>query len=355
MDAHQGTEDRGDMDETTAEYPGHPDDTRPGRGRLVAIVAGGCVAVLVLAGLAVGGTWWLLREDPGGAAGGTASDGGSGSSDGGATSAPSPEADSPTFVGVAPYEDTPGDATTRRQVLEQNPLTEGELAAIGDCTLPDTPTEPSAEELQSTLDASADCLDQVWAQTSSNRDLPWTSPEIVVYTYPDVPVDATCDPESFAADYPRPCNLDNTIYWPIGYGHGASLGASGEVTDPQELASAYLFDLAEIYATQAMWHSSVGMYYVHLAEDLEGDPEAQEEVRRRYRAQLRCLGAAASMQVNEASRPSAAVREAVVDPGHWEDGSLTAETSTHWTRVGLESEGDMAACNAWTAPAEDVA
>src|SRR5699024_12020448 len=89
-----------------------------------------------------------------------------------------------------------GDADDIWAVLEDNPLTDGSLPALGSCDLPETPVEHSAEELQAVLDAAGDCLNQLWATASSDRGLPWHSPEIVVYSWPDVPT-SSCEEDTF--------------------------------------------------------------------------------------------------------------------------------------------------------------
>src|SRR5699024_9978744 len=140
------------------------------------------------------------------------------------------------FRVASPVDPPRGSVEELWAVLEDNPLTEGSLPELPECELPETPVEPSIEELQAVLDAASGCLNQMWATASSDRGLPWVSPTVVVYTHPDVPSDASCDTH-FSADFPRMCNLDSTIYWPVGYGTGLDL------SDPADVPGAYLWDL----------------------------------------------------------------------------------------------------------------
>src|SRR5699024_6483506 len=151
-------------------------------------------------------------------------------------------------------------------VLENNPLTHGTLPQVGECELPATPIEPTKEELQAVLDAAGGCLNRMWATASSDRGLPWVSPKIVVYEHPDVPAEAGCD-SYFSADFPRMCNLDSTLYWPLGYGTGR------ELSDPADVPGAYLWDLAYLYTNPVDWHSSVAFYYLTMRDQLETTDE----------------------------------------------------------------------------------
>src|SRR5699024_2720683 len=118
------------------------------------------------------------------------------------------------------------------------------------------------------------------------------SPEVVVYTHPDIPAESSCT-TSFEPDFPRMCNLDNTIYWPVGYGTALDL------TDPANVPGTYLWDLAYLYTNAPTWQSSVGLYYGHLRTlpEESGDQELLDESWRRYNLQLQCLASASSMQV----------------------------------------------------------
>src|SRR5699024_2328529 len=123
------------------------------------------------------------------------------------------EPESPEFEVLSPIDRPSGDADDIRDVLEDNPLTDGSLPSLGSCDLPETPVEHSTEELQAVLDAAGGCLNGILATASSDRGLPWNSPEIVVYTWPDIPT-SSCEADTFEENFPRVCNLDHTVYWP---------------------------------------------------------------------------------------------------------------------------------------------
>ena len=217
-------------------------------------------------------------------------------------------------------------------VLEDNPLTEGSLPELAECELPETPVEPSVEELQAVLDAASGCLNQMWATASSDRGLPWVSPTVVVYTHPDIPSDAACDTH-FSADLPRMCNLDSTIYWPVGYGTGLDL------SDAADVPGAYLWDLAYIYTNPVAWNSSVAFYYLSMRDGLEDtDEERFVEAWRRDSLQDQCWAAAMSMQVPSASEPSKTLREALIDPSRWSEGeppeTIRPEIRVAWIEIG---------------------
>jgi hypothetical protein len=271
------------------------------------------------------------------------------------TEEPSPtpaEAESPEFQVVAPFDPPTGTVDDLWAVMGSNPLTEGTLPALPACELPATPIEPSGEELQAVLDASATCLNQLWSTASSDRGLPWVSPSIVVYTHPDVPPEAACD-SNFSADFPRMCNLDSTIYWPVGYGTGL------DFTDPANVPGAYLWDLSFVYMNTVTWNSSLAVYYVTLRDDLETtDPERFDEAWRRYNLQTQCLASAASMQAPSGAEPAPALRDALTDPTSWTEGepprNISPETRAMWIERGFTSGGDLSACNTWTVDAAEV-
>src|SRR5699024_2283173 len=126
----------------------------------------------------------------------------------------------PEFEVLSPVERPGGDADDIRAILEDNPLTDGSLPALGSCDLPETPVEHSSEELQAVLDAAGGCLNQIGATASSDRGLPWNSTEIGVRTRPDMPP-ASCEEDTFDGNFPRVCILDHTVYWPESYGRDA--------------------------------------------------------------------------------------------------------------------------------------
>lgn len=241
-------------------------------------------------------------------------------------------------------------------ILEDNPMTSGTVSTIGSCELPGTPKEPSDEQLQATLDAAGGCLSSVWSTASSDRELPWSNRSLVVYQHPDVPSSAVCEPDTFDAETPRVCNIDATIYWPSGSGIAHEMGASGAVGDEAELSTAYLWDLSYSYVNAGWWDSTIGVYYSQMSQGLEDDPDRQAEAKRRYASQNICVASLMSMRVPTAAQPSETVRGILSDPKTWQDGpAVTAETHARWIKKGLEADGDLAACNAWKAPLDEVA
>lgn len=238
-------------------------------------------------------------------------------------------------------------------VMQDNPLTEGGLPDVGECELPATPTSPSQEQLQAVLDAASGCLNQVWSVASSDRGLPWTAPDVVVYTWPDVPSSSSCEADTFAEDFPRMCNLDSTIYWPVGY------GTATDFEDEAHVPGAYLWDLAYMYSNAASWNSTLVFYQGELRNQYEDtDPEAFDDAWRRNSLQWLCWASAASMQVPSAAQPSQELRDALGSPDAWEAGEppndITPETRARWISAGFDSGGDLATCNTWTAETETV-
>jgi predicted metalloprotease len=236
--------------------------------------------------------------------------------------------------------------------MQDNPLTEGGLPDVGTCELPATPISPSTEQLQAVLDASAGCLNRVWATASSDRGLPWITPDIVVYTWPDVPA-SPCEADTFAEDFPRMCNLDSTVYWPEGY--GTALGFE----DEEHVPGAYLWDLAYMYSNAASWNSTLAFYQNEMRNQFkETDPERFDDAWRRNSLQWLCWASAASMQVPSAAQPSPELRDALTSPDSWQAGEppqdITPENRAHWLEVGFGSGGDLAQCNTWTAEVETV-
>lgn len=266
------------------------------------------------------------------------------------TTEPLPE--TPTYEVISPIDDVEGSADDVWAILAAYPLTEGTMGAIGTCDLPETPVDHDVEQLQAVLDAAGACLNRVWATAHSDRNLPWQAPTIVVYTWPDIPPNS-CNKDTFEERVPRQCNLDGTLYWPLGAGYGA------QQEDPAEVPTMYLWDLAFNYMNSITWNTSLWPYYSALDEKLEDDPERQEEANRRYALQHLCLASAASMRVPEASQPSPEVRDILSSEEHWTPAegkttSITATSRAHWVKQGFESEGDLTQCNTWTAPAEQV-
>lgn len=339
----------------------------------MAVAASCVVALVVVLGLGVGAYLLLGRdgratasptasepvtEDPDSGAGSSTGDSGSSTADPesgepDSSGSAEPAGSTTTFEVVSPTDEIPGSADDLREVMRTNPLTTGTFTTIPECELPGTPVEASVDELQTTLSAAGHCLDQVWANVSSDRNLPWTSPRIVVYDWPDIP-DSACDPDSFEEDLPRACTLDSTIYWPRGYGITPILALSGELDDEDEISSSYLWDLSYMYMTVVMWNSSVGTYYQSLLVALGDDTDAQDEAWRRYSLQATCLASAAILEVPEAQRPSQEVRDILEDPESWNDTAVTAGARTHWITAGFGSDGELAVCNTWEAPSDQV-
>lgn len=257
------------------------------------------------------------------------------------------------FEVISPIDVPPGDSDDLWAIMEDNPLTEGSLPAIGSCELPQTPVDHSEEELQEVLTAAGECLNGVWSTASSDRGLPWHSPTVEVYTWPDAPGTSSCDTDSFEEDFPRVCNLDQTIYWPAGYGTGA------EQSDESFVATSYLWDLSYMYMLSLVWNSSLVAYFSTLSELVEDDEDLHAEVWRRYNLQMQCLSAAASMRVPEQARPAQELRDALLEESNWDAGtpprSIEPASRVHWLSQGFGADGDISACNTWSAPADQVA
>lgn len=336
--------------------PGYGQTPPPKKPWALIAVASGCILALLL-GIGGGITYLAVSGGEETTAGGTTT-----TPQESTTPPESPESTTPstepppetaTYEVISPIDDVEGSADDVWAILAAYPLTEGTMGAIGACDLPETPVDHTAEQLQTVLDAAGACLDRVWATASSDRNLPWVAPDIVVFTWPDIPATSACDADSFEERIPRMCNLDGTLYWPLGAGYGA------QQDDPAEVASMYLWDLAFNYMNTITWNTSLWPYYRALDEKLEEDPERQEEANRRYALQHLCLASAASMRVPEASRPSQRVRDILTSEEHWtQAGGVTStiapSSRAHWVEQGFESEGDLTKCNTWTAPAEQV-
>lgn len=269
----------------------------------------------------------------------------------GAETTPEP-GETSAFEVIPPYDVPPGDAEDMWKVMETNPLTEGTLPTLPTCDLPATPVAPDNTQLQAVLDAASGCLNQLWATASSDRGLPWVSPKVVVYTWPDIPPESSCD-SSFEEDFPRMCNLDSTIYWPVGY------GTALDFTDEANVPGAYMWDLAFIYMNTATWNSSVAIYYGNLRTLLEDSDQARaEEAWRRYSLQMQCLASAASVQVPDGAAPTPALQESLADPANWTEGeppqNISPEARARWIGKGFDSGGDLSVCNTWPVDADQV-
>lgn len=326
----------------------------PGKKRPWALIIGAfaCAGLLLLVG-AVGIGIWAFTRDSGDRSAGPAPQ----------TSSPAPSpSESPSETTPTPAEPTPfqvlsplddpiGDADEIWQVLESSPMTTGTLHKTGECTLPETPADHTIEQQQAVLEAAIACLSPVFATSSSDRGLPWASPTVEVYTWPDIPA-SPCEADSFQEDWPRMCNLDNVLYWPSGY------VPAGSVPDA-EIPNAYIWEVATVLMVPFDWHSSLGIYSQHLSSELESDPDRQLEAGRRHALWRACVGSAASMQVPEEARPSQAYRDYVTTASNWGAGTppqtIDPEVRVHWIEAGFSSGGDLAACNTWAAEPDLVA
>ena len=342
-------------------YGAPPPPSPPRKKWPLILVAAGCVLALVLAIGIVAIAALVNRgggSDPTAAPTSTAPSSDAPTSEDPSSDAPTPsgEAEGSDFQVITPYDEPLQSADELWAIMADNPMTTGTFPTIGSCDLPGTPEDPSDEQLQATLEAANGCLGSVWSTASSDRDLPWSDRAITVYHHPDVPTSAVCDPESFSADNPRVCNLDNTIYWPAGYGIGPQVASSGLAKDEKGVSTAYLWDLSYSYVNVGWWNSSVGIYYTNLNKKLEDDPARKDEAARRYSSQNICMASLVSMRMPSNAQPTQEIRDQLVKTETWTDGpNITAATQAHWIQKGFESDGDLSACNAWDAPADEVA
>lgn len=338
--------------------PGHTQPPPPKKPWALITVAAGCILALLL-GIGGGITYLALSRGGDPTAGGSTTPQESTTPPENPTTTTAttpttePPTEAPTYEVIAPIDDVEGSADDVWAILAAYPLAQGTMGATGTCDLPETPVDHTAEQLQTLLDAAGACLNRVWATAHSDRNLPWNAPTIVVYTWPDIPPSA-CNSDSFEERVPRHCNLDGTLYWPLGAGYGS------QQEDSAEVPTMYLWDLSLNYINGITWNTSLWPYYRALDEKLEDDPERQEEANRRYSLQHLCLASAASMRVPEASQPSQEVRDILSSEEHWTPAegkttSIAPSSRAHWVKQGLESEGDLTRCNTWTAPAEQVA
>lgn len=267
-----------------------------------------------------------------------------------AADSPKPPETPPPFTPANPYEELTLSEQETREVLQTNPLTRGTLPTVDACDVPELASKHSNDELEAFLNAGESCLTKVWSTASSDRSMPWATPSIVVYSWPDVPK-SECAKDTFERDYPRVCNLDNTIYWPSDYGTIGTGVAEGDY--PAQV----LWMLAKMQQTTIMWESTVGIYYQHLYDETSDDPQALDDAHRRYILQNQCMAAATVMQLPDGVRPSSALRQTVLDqPARPDntDPTISEDAQDAWTSAGLESGGDLGACNAWTAKTSDV-
>lgn len=321
-------------------------------------IACGCVAALLLVIVLGTGAYFLIFRDGDAPTTGTASTTSSASdpeTPSGSTSV-TPAEPTTDFEVIEAWETPSGDAEDLAEVLRTSPLVTGSISGPGSCELPETPVDPTAEQMQATLDAASSCLNGVWATASSDRGLPWSSPTVVVYEWPDIPASAACEAESFAEDSARVCFLDETIYWPLGFGAAEEAAVAAVTTDPADRSTMVLWELAYSYSLVAYWNSSVAFYYSTLVQTYEdaGENEKVEDADRRLVLSRACLASATSQILPESARVPAELQELLIDPATWTDTDVTAGAWAHWIEVGFGSDGDLAACSTWDPDAEDV-
>lgn len=338
--------------------PSGPGGEQPPSKKPWALIVGAiaCIGLLVL-GVA-GGIGFLALNDRGGGETTATSDA--------TTEEPSedPTSEDPTtdpttsegpgFEVIPAYDTPPGTTEELTAILADNPLTSGDLPDIGSCDLPPTPQNPNAEQLQAVLDASAGCLNQVWSAASSNRGLPWRNPTVTVYEHPTLP-NSPCadDPTDFGPDHATVCNLDTSIYWPLGYGTGTAF------SDESIIVQAYLWDLSYSYTNTLLWNSSLTVYYVTMMTEYRdsGDTDAYDEAFLRWDLQRTCLTLAAIGQLPADAQPSGTFRDQLFDEATWpEQGErpVSSANKVRWLRAGFESGGDLSKCNTWAAPLDQV-
>lgn len=342
---------------------GGPPQQGPKRPWGMIAVAFGCVAVLFLT-VVVGIGIFALTRDSGADVVATPTDDPSDAQTGSepATEDPSStgteepsatESEAPEWEALTPLDEPSGDVEDILATLEAGPLTQNSMFSPSECTLPETPVDPTVEQLQASLDAAAGCLNQVWASTSSDRGLPWSSPTITVFTWPDIPSTA-CEHDTFDEGNPRMCNLDNTLYWPL-----ETVGTSSLVEDPANMNSALVWDLSFIYMSAVWWNSGSGIYVGALRDQLAGDEEALADIERRNSLQRECIATMAAASLPAEVQPTEAYRAYLTSEDSWtqdEDANNpSAAARAHWLAAGLDSGGDMASCNTWAAEADLVA
>lgn len=315
------------------------------------LVAGalGCVALLVL--VVAGGigflAWRSWTPDP---TAGPETTSSASTDPSGSAPAPSP-AEPTTFEPISPIDENTRTAEENREVLATSPMTAGGIPAIGTCELPAITADPTQEALQAFLDAGTGCISGAWASLLGEKNLSWSTPKVVVYTWPDVP-DSSCAPNTFQQYEPRMCNLDTTLYWPLEAGNLATHAA------PEDVPSAYLVDLAHSLMNPLTWQTSIAVYYQNYLDDFEESDPQWRDGYRRFNLQMRCLSSATTMQLPAELRPSEALQAIMLDEGTWTVGddprSIPTSSMVTWVRTGLDSGGDVSDCNTWNAPSYDI-
>lgn len=333
-----------------ANFQPQPQQPRSKKPWLIIAGALGCVALLVL-GVGVGIGFLALRgggEDPTSAPS-TATESASPTQD--ATLDEGGSEDQP-FVVISPIQDKVGTADEILEVLKDNPMTSGSLGSIGSCELPAITAEATEEELQTFLDAGNACLGGSLADTMSQRNLQWSTPTVVVYTWPDIPSDADCTADTFEQTTPRMCNLDNVLYWPL-VTEGAVTSAA-----PEDLAGAYMLDLGFSLMNPVNWQTSLGVYHGQRMDQLdESDPEWTDGYRR-YILQARCISTALAMELPDGAEPTPGALAILTDEKNWTAGTpprdIPPSALVRWSIKGRDSGGDLSACNTWVAESFEI-
>lgn len=345
-------------------FPHSPYSTGPGSGHtpppsapqrpsrkpwLILAGALGCVALLVL--VVAGGIGFLALSSRGGDP--TAGPSSSSATASTSSPAPTPSAAEPTAWELI----SPADSDYRapeelRSGLENSPLTTGSLPAPGSCELPALAAEPTQEQVQAFLDAGSACLSASWSDVLTQHNLSWSTPRVVVFAWPDVPAESACEASTFDQTTPRMCNLDNTLYWPMGAGRFVPKA------QPADLPSAYLLDLSYQMMNAVSWQTTVAVYSIRYQDAYtEQDPEWRDAYLR-FNLQMRCLSVTSVTRLPASAQPTEAMRTILLDEATWQPGApprdVPASSTVRWVRIGLDSGGDLSSCNTWTADSADI-
>lgn len=262
--------------------------------------------------------------------------------------------DGPTFEAISPIDKPEGTGDDMVTIMSNSPMTTGTIPAVRECEVPSTPVEHTPEQLQAMLSALGGCLSQAWSRAASDRGLSWSAPRITVFTWPDIPADAACKAETFDEGQARMCNLDNVLYWPVGY------GKTGDPQTPDEVPGAYLFNLSVQYLNAVTWQMSLYVYADNAEKkyEAEGDEEGRRLAAHRWAMQLYCLTGVSIGQMPDTVQPSEGILQRITDPQNWSTGEppydFKPEQRVSWLEKGLESGGELGQCNAWAAPESTV-
>lgn len=225
------------------------------------------------------------------------------------------------------------------ELLAGNQLhTAGVALSTVTCELPDIGR--SEERLREFYETAIGCLDDAWSPALLDAGFGWASPELELRARPgrcgEVP-----DEEDATAFY-----CGGTIYMPRTW----VLDDLG-VTEP-----AHLLVLAHEYGHHVQWQSRILRAASRREDALAGQRDEQLEVTRRKELQAECF---AGLFVGSTSGRGSV--ESFADSIHYgqpsDEVSDTHGTSDHrrdWLTRGVRGEGRPAACNTWSAPAEQV-